>query len=98
MSLPVVLRAEAQDDFDQAFDWYEAQRLGLGTDFAAEIQEVFDHISANPFVHGVVFQDVRKALVRRFPYCIFYQVEAAQVLILAVFHSKRDPSIWKARV
>ena len=61
MSLPVVLRAEAQDDFDEAFDWYEAQRLGLGTDFAAEIQEVFDHISANPLVHGVVFQDVRKA-------------------------------------
>lgn len=38
MSLAVVLRAEAQTDFDEAFDWYEAQRPGLGVDFAAEVQ------------------------------------------------------------
>jgi plasmid stabilization system protein ParE len=46
MSLPTVLRAEAQADFDEAFDWYEAQRPGLGTEFAAEVQKVFDRISA----------------------------------------------------
>lgn len=63
MSLPVVLRAEAQTDFDEAFDWYEAQRPGLGTDFATEVQKVFDRVSANPFLHGVVVQDVRKAVV-----------------------------------
>jgi plasmid stabilization system protein ParE len=97
MSLPVVLRAEAEADFDEAFDWYEAQRGGLGSDFVAEVQKVFDRISVNPLLHGEVFQDVRKALVQRFPYCVFYRIEAAQVLVLAVFHSKRDPSIWQAR-
>ena len=97
MSLPVVLRAEAQDDFDEAFDWYEAQRPGLGTDFADQVQQTFDRISANPLLHSTVFQDVRKAPVQRFPYSIFYRVEAAQLLILAVFHGKRDPSIWQAR-
>ena len=34
MSLPVVLRAEAQDEFDEAFDWYEGRRPGLGVSFA----------------------------------------------------------------
>lgn len=97
MSLPVVLRGEAQTDFDEAFDWYEARHAGLGADFAAQVQQTFDRISANPLLHGAVFQDVRKAPVQRFPYSIFYRVEAARILILAVFHGKRDPSIWQAR-
>lgn len=98
MNVPVVLRAEAQADFDEAFDWYEALRPGLGTDFAVQVQQVFDRISANLLSHGLVFQDVRKAIVQRFPYSIFYRVEVAQVLVLAVFHGKRDPSIWQGRV
>ena len=97
MNLPVVLRAEAQADFDEAFDWYERQRPGLGIDFAAEVQEVFDRISANPLLHATVFQDVRKALVKRFPYSVFYRAEPTQLLVIAVFHHKRDPSIWQGR-
>jgi plasmid stabilization system protein ParE len=96
--LPVVLRREAQAEFDEAFDWYEARRSGLGVDFAERVQEVFDRIAANPQIHGNVLQDVRKAVVRKFPYCVFYREEAAQVLVLAVFHSKRDPGIWQSRV
>ena len=98
MSLLVVLRAEAQTEFDEAFDWYEARRAGLEVDLAVRVQEVFDRIAANPQIHGTVFQDIRKAVVRYFPDCVFYREEAAQVLVLAVFHSKRDPSIWQARV
>jgi plasmid stabilization system protein ParE len=97
MSLPVVLRPEARDEFDEAFDWYEAKRPALGVDFAARVQEVFDRISANPQLHAVVFKDVRKAVVRRFPYSVFYRVEPSQVVVLAVFHGRRDPGIWKAR-
>ncbi len=98
MNLPIVLRTEAQTDFDEAFDWYEAQRPGLGIDFAAEVQRVFDRISANPLLHGTVLQDVRRAIVRRFPYSILYRVEATQILVLAVFHGKRDPSVWQGRI
>ena len=46
MSLPVVLRPEARAEFDEAFDWYEQQRSGLGVDFVTQVQEVFDRISA----------------------------------------------------
>ena len=97
MSLPVILRAEARAEFDEAFDNYEAQRPGLGVDFAARVQEVFDRIAANPQIHGTVFQDVRKAVVQRFPYCVFYRAETSQVLVLAVFHTRRDPGIRQAR-
>ena len=98
MSLPVVLIKEAQVDFDEAFDWYESQRPDLGLDFVTRVQTVFDRISANPQLHGTVFKDIRKAVVRRFPYCVFYRAEELQVVVLAVIHSKRDPGIWQARV
>jgi plasmid stabilization system protein ParE len=98
VSLPLVLRDEAQAEFDEAFDYYEGQQTGLGVDFVARVQQVFDRISANPQLHGVVFADIRKAVVTRFPYCVFYRAEAARVEVIAVFHSKRDPSMWQGRV
>jgi toxin ParE1/3/4 len=97
VSLPVVLRDEAIAEFDKAFDDYESQRPGLGVDFAGRVQQVFDRIAANPRVHSVVFADVRKAVVQRFPYCVFYRAEASRVEVIAVFHTSRDPSVWQAR-
>jgi plasmid stabilization system protein ParE len=97
MSLPVVLRDEAQAEFDQAFDYYEAQRPGLGVTFAERVQAVFDGISANPLMHRLVLGDVRKAVVRRFPYCVYYRADSARVEVIAVFHTSRDPTIWQGR-
>ena len=97
VSLPVVLRPEARAEFDDAFDWGERQRPGLGVDFVAQVQEVLDRISATPELYARMFQDVRRAVVRRFPYSVFYKVEPRQVVVLAVFHSRRDPKIWQAR-
>ena len=98
MSLPVVLRDEAQAEFDQAFDWYDARRPGLGTEFLTEVQRVFDRIAANPLLHRVVFADIRKGVVRRFPFCVFYRPHPDRVEVIAVFHTSRDPSEWQSRV
>ena len=98
MNLPIVLRDEAQAEFDEAFDRYNAKRAGLGPEFVAEVQEVFDRIAANPLIHQVVFADIRKGVVRRFPYSVFYRPHQDRVEVIAVFHSSRDPSIWQGRV
>lgn len=71
MKFPVFLRHEALQGFDEAFDWYENKRAGLGVEFVAEVQAVFDRISANPLIHQIVLADIRKGVVRRFPYCVF---------------------------
>ena len=98
MTLRVVLRVEAQDEFDHAFDWYEAQQPGLGADFADRVQETLDQIAINPHTHESVLEDVRRAVVRRFPYCVYYRVERARVLVLAIMHAKRNPTRWKKRL
>jgi plasmid stabilization system protein ParE len=97
VSQSVVLRDEAQAEFDEAFDWYEAQRAGLGVEFMAEVQKVFDRIAANPLIHRAVLADIRKGVVRRFPYCVFYRPHIDRVEVIAVFHTSRDPSIWQSR-
>ncbi len=98
MSLPVVLREEAEQEFDEAFDYYEARRTGLGVDFVEEVQQVLDRIAVLPRLHAVVLADIRKAVVRRFPYCVFYRCEDDRIEVVAVFHSSRDPSVWQRRV
>jgi toxin ParE1/3/4 len=99
VSLPVILRPEAQQEYDEAFDWFEARRPGDGPAFAAALQDVFDYIAANPRLHGVVLRDVRKAVVSKYRYyCIYYRELSDRVEVLAVFHTSRDPSIWQGRV
>ena len=70
MSLPVVLRRKARAEFDAAVDWYERRNAGLGSEFVESVQAVFDRISATPEMYATVYREVRKALVRRFPYSV----------------------------
>jgi plasmid stabilization system protein ParE len=98
MSYPIRLLPEAKAEFDAAADWYEQQQAGLGVDFVARIREVFNRIAANPQLHAAVYGDVRKAVVTQFPYVVLYREEAGEVVVIAVFHTARDPSIWQSRV
>src|SRR5436309_2623058 len=75
----------------------ESKQQGLGGAFAERVQEVFGRISVHPKLHAEVYADIRKAVVTKFPYCVFYRAEAARVEVIAVFHSSRNPSIWQGR-
>ena len=97
MSLPLVIRRKARIEFDEAFDWYERQHQGLGIEFAARVQAVFDSITAMPEMHAPVYRDARKALARPFPYSVIYRISGNRVVVLAVFHNKRDPGLWQSR-
>jgi toxin ParE1/3/4 len=97
MSLPVVLRRKARAEFDDAVDGYERRNAGLGSEFVESVQAVFDRISATSEMYATVYRDVRKALVRRFPYSVYYRLRPDRVVVLAVFHNKRNPNIWKSR-
>jgi plasmid stabilization system protein ParE len=93
----VVLLPEAEDELDEATQWYERQ-AGLGDDLLAEVQTVLTRIGQLPELHQVVYRDVRRAVVRRFPYSVFYRVHSDRIEVISVFHSKRNPTVWKRRV
>ena len=98
MTWSIALRPEAQAEFDEAVDWYELKRPGLGLEFIAEIQSTLDRIAIAPKRLPVVFEGARLALVRRFPYQVLFQIEVDRVVVLAVFHHRRNPADWRNRI
>ena len=98
MTLPVVLRKSARAELDEAFDWYEAQGAGLGVRFATWVQDTFDRIAFSPESYPVVTDDIRRAIVRRYPYAIYFRIRLQQIAILTVVHTSQDPRVWQRRV
>ncbi len=98
MSLPIRFLPQARVEYDEAADWYDRQRPGLGVDFVAKIREVLSRIAANPRRHAAVYGPVRKVAVKRFPYIVLYRDEPDEIIVISVFHTSRDPSSWQSRV
>ena len=97
MSLSITFRRQARGEFDEAADWYEQRRAGLGTRFVAAVERVLDHAAVNPGRYAKVLEGEHEGLVRGFPYCIYFREEGEQIVVLAVFHASRNPAIWQSR-
>jgi plasmid stabilization system protein ParE len=97
MSLRVVFRRAARDEFEDAAAWYESQRHGLGDQFFSEIGESIENAAERPKQYPVVFADVRRTVCRRFPFAVYFRVRGDSLVVLAVFHGRRDPAAWKRR-
>ena len=98
MKRDLVFRRVAEKEFDKAIAWYERQRQGLGREFRAIMDQTFDRISGNPEAFPKIRGEVRRAVVlRRFPFVVHFLVEARRIVILAVFHTSRDPEQLKSR-
>ena len=94
----LMIRPEAEAELAEAFIWYENRLPGLGAEFLLCVDAVLSAILRNPEMYPVILKDARRALVRRFPYAIFFVVEETRVAVLAVFHAKRDPKKWQDRL
>ena len=88
---------DAELEFKDAIHWYEFQRRGLGSEFVLCVDEAIEKIKGNPQMFPVVHRNIRRAVMRRFPFAIFYEIKDPEIKMLAVFHSKRDPKRWKLR-
>ena len=80
-----------------AFGWYEEHAAGLGEEFLRATDAVFRSIVRTPLQHALVHGPVRRALMRRFPYGVFYTVGEEDVTVIAVFHASRNPRQWRSR-
>lgn len=90
-------RAEAFVDVAEAFSWYQAQRPGLGDEFEAELGRTLDLLVTMPEAAPAVHRQVRRALIHRFPYALYFTLAAEGIEVLAVLHTRRDPTTWRRR-
>ena|SRR5437016_2865673 len=97
MARRVVVQPQSDLDIQAAAVWYEDQQSGLGTRFLDELDLVFQRIAESPLQFPRLEGDVRRALLRRFPYGVYFLAESEEVKVLAVLHLHRQPDMWKSR-
>ena len=98
MSLSVIFQRAAKLEFLEASMWYESKRLGLGAEFIEEIERCISRAAEFPSLYKVVHNDLRCVIANRFPYAIYFRQESQHIVILAVFHSSRNPRSWQSRI
>ena len=98
MTLPVRLTSAAVQDLAVAEQWYLDEAPQVLASFEEAVDRAFDRISERPESYPVVEPTVRRALVRKFPFSVFYRVLPGWIEVVAVLHQSRDPRTWRRRV
>lgn len=96
MSKEVLVRPAAAADAREAALWYEAKREGLGAELVLELDGLYDRIAQHPLQFAEIGEGVRRALLRRFPYAVYFVTDDVPV-VLAVLHQHRKPERWRKR-
>ncbi|MCP4768439.1 MAG: type II toxin-antitoxin system RelE/ParE family toxin [Gammaproteobacteria bacterium] len=91
------IRKEAETDIAEAYQYYERCREGLGADFMLCTSESLSRIQRNPKQFRSVQDRIRRALVKKFLYGIFYTLTENEIIVLAVTHARRNPKHWQSR-
>jgi plasmid stabilization system protein ParE len=94
----VVFTPEAEQDVAEAYNWYESREPGLGEDFLRCVEACMSTIQRHPELYPIAVDEFRRALVRRFPFEVFYEPEGDSINVYSVFHCSQDPQKWRARL
>ncbi len=95
--MTLALRSEAEADIFDAFRWYESKRAGLGHAFVDEVDGAFERITQTPTAFALVHRDVRRLVLRRFPYVVYFREVDDIVEVVGVLSGRRDLGTMRKR-
>ena len=95
MPAKLIIAPEAELDVAEAYVWYERRRIGLGEEFLSSVDACMAGIRRQPAMCPLIHENYRRALIRRFPYAVFYEHAKSTVTVYAVFHTSRE---WRQRL
>lgn len=98
MSRIIVFNRLAALEYEEAVAWYEKEQNGLGLQFEVAVQNVLKQIETNPEHFPIVGRTVRKAILRRFPYNVYFTEVSGRIVVISVFHGSRNPNLLKRRL
>jgi plasmid stabilization system protein ParE len=98
MAAELIVAPEAELDLTEAYAWYEKHRVGLGEEFLSSVDATLESIRRHPEMYPLAHETYRRALIRRFPFAIFYEHAEGAVTVYAVFHTSRDQEKWRHRL
>jgi len=88
----------AEEEMIEAAFFYDEASAGLGDDFLDDIQHAIDGVREHPELGVIVSGELRRVLIRRFPFSVIYAVESEQIVVVAIAHQRRRPQYWKGRM
>jgi toxin ParE1/3/4 len=96
----IIIRHEAEIDITDAVIWYHHQQTGLGNEFLTEIEIAITSAATNPNQYPRLRRkpDVRRTLMKRFPYRIFFILKPEHIVVFRVLHSARHDREWKSTI
>ena len=95
--LPLSVSPRAEQEVQQAARFYEGRSRGLGTAFLEIVEQALSGVEENPLRFPVVHRDTRRALLKRFPYGVFFRIRSDRIRVIAVIHLSRNPDRWRKR-
>jgi plasmid stabilization system protein ParE len=97
MTYSISIAEAAENDIREAFLWYEDQKDNLGSTFEDYVNKAVDSIQSNPLKTQVRYGSTRVFFLKKFPYGIHFQINENHILIVAVFHTSKEPEKWQSR-
>jgi plasmid stabilization system protein ParE len=94
---PVVFRPEAENEVLETRRWYEERQEGLGAEFASAVDAMVERIMTSPLAFPCVHGETRRAVLRRFPYAMYFRVLADGAIVVLAVHGRQHPSHWRTR-
>jgi toxin ParE1/3/4 len=95
--LPLFITPQAEEEAQEAARWYQQESEGLGTTFLETVERALSQIEENPLRFPVIHRGIRRAVLGRFPYGIFFRTRPDRIKVIAILHLARDPILWRRR-
>ncbi len=93
----VVILPIAKKDIKESFVWYNSRQKGLGKRFTKEVRNTTKLICLNPTSFSIRYDNVRTTILKTFPFMIHYIIDNDMIVVIAIFHTSRNPNILKNR-
>ena len=93
MKFEIEIKQEAREDIADIFLWYEEHQVHLGYRFLDVFEERIAFLQKDPQVYSKKYKTFRQALVSKFPYLIIFEISGNIIIVFAVIHAKRKPSL-----
>ena len=96
--LEVVFSDTAESDLNEIGEWYKSIRTGLEQEFLGCVEAELELIRKAPLVYREHYKKVRKSIINRFPYGIYYLLEEKRIVVVAIAHHKRGLKIIRKKL
>lgn len=98
MNYTLRILVPARADLRNVWLWYMSIRPELAADFLLCAEESMERIQRSPLLSPLMYKDVRRTVMHRFPYVLFYRIKRNVINVIAVFHTSRSPAVWHERL